>query len=71
MSLSQGTSLGTTDGIHHPGSINAGFTPNVGAERDPNSLSMAGDIPGDWSQPPWNAAGDLGSFPSFLLLPST
>jgi hypothetical protein len=62
MAPSQGTTLRPTDSIHHAASINTAFTPNIGAETDPSTLSNAGETRENWG---WTAAGELGTFPFY------
>ncbi len=68
MPLSQGTTLGPTDGIHHPASIDTDFTSNVSAEWYSGTLSVAAENREDWGCLMWNATNELGKFTPLLLL---
>ena len=62
----QGTILGTTDAIHHLGSITTSFTPSVSAEGNPGSLLIADGNREAWGlHPTWN---DLGTCTPLLLI---
>jgi len=67
---SYGTILGPTDAIHQPGSITTSFTPNVGAEQNPGTFSIAEENREEWGgHPAWNAAsGELGTLTSSASL---
>ena len=68
MPPSQVTRLGPTDGIHHPTSINTGFTTNASSEWTPDTLSIASENREDWRPPTWNAMDKLGKLTPLLLL---
>jgi hypothetical protein len=70
MPPSQGTSLGPTDDIHHPTSINTGFTMNVSSEWCPDILSIAAETGEDWRRLIWNATDKIGRLTPLLLLPN-
>ena len=69
MPPSQETTVGPTDGIHHPASINTGFTPIASAEWGPGTLSIAAGNCEDWRSLMWDATRDLGKSTPFLLRP--
>lgn len=69
MPPSQETTLGPTDGTHHPTSINTGFAPIASAEWGPGTLSIAAGNCEDWRYLMWDATRELGKFTPPLLRP--
>ena len=69
MPPSQGTTLGPTDGIQHPLSINTGFTDNVSAEWYSGTLSIAAENREGWGSLMWNPTGELGKSTHLVFLP--